>query len=505
MKVFGRIGFRLLLVNLVVLLVPMAGLEFARLYEKQLLDSLERDMKNQAALVRAHLEAAIAESPAPPVELADPKHEAMLREAAKTTRTRVRILDVSGNVALDSHRGGPPEGAEAGSPSVLGEGHGLRLGLHRAVDVRSRGEGEKWPSVAERAEVRDALSGKPSTRTRIRAREPMVLLFLAEPIRLGDGTAGVVYITRSTQPVLVELYKIRSGLVRVLAVALLGTLLVTLLLAWSISRPLGRLARAAKRVAGGELSVPIPVEGTGEIRDLSLAFAQMKERLEARLRYISEFSADVAHEFKSPLTAIKGAAELLGEGATDDPEAQRRFLRNIELDVERLDRLVSRLLLLSRVEASKEALDPVDLVAVAERVAGRSASVDQPVVVKCTTEPPIVRAREADLETAIGNLVDNALRFSARDERGEGDEPLPVEILLSKMGPTGATIRVVDHGPGIPKANMPRLFERFFTTDPDGGGTGLGLAIVKAIAEGHGGSVRCESVPGHTELVITLP
>ncbi len=497
MKFFGRIGVRLLVVNLVVLLVPVAGLEFARLYEKQLLGSLERDMMNQAALVTAHLEAALADSTAPPVELADPRHEAMLREAAKTTRTRIRVLDAAGGVALDSHRDGPPEGAEAESPSVLGEGHGLRFGIHHAVDARSRGEGEKWPAVPERDEVKEALLGRMSTRTRVRAREPMVLLFLAEPIRVGKSVAGVVYVTRSTQPVLVELYKIRSGLTRVLVVALVGTALVTLLLAWSISRPLGRLARAAKRVAGGELGVPVPVEGSGEIRELSLAFAQMKERLEARLRYISEFSADVAHEFKSPLTAIRGAAELLGEGATDDPEARRRFLRNIELDVDRLDRLVSRLLVLSRVESSNVAMEPVDLTAVAERVASRSSSVDQRVAVRCETEPPIVRGRESDIETALINLVDNALRFSS-------DADGPVEIVLEKRA-EGASVRVVDHGPGIPDSSTPRLFERFFTTDPEGGGTGLGLAIVKAIAEAHGGTVTCVSAPGETTFEMTFP
>jgi two-component system sensor histidine kinase ChvG len=446
------------------------------------------------------MESALAEGAAAPVELADPRHELILREAAKTTRTRIRVLDAAGGVALDSHRGGPPEGAEGGSPSMLGEGHGLRLGSSRDVDVRAKGEGDKWPVVPERAEVKEALAGRLATRTRIRAREPMVILFVAEPIRFQGGVAGAVYVTRSTQPVLYELYRIRSGIVRVLVVALVGTALVTLLLSWSISRPLGRLSRAAKRVAAGELSVPIPIGGSGEIRELSEAFAQMKERLEARLRYISEFSADVAHEFKSPLTAIKGAAELLGESASDDPEAQRRFLRNIELDVERLDRLVSRLLVLSRAEASNEPLSPVDLTSVAERVAARSAGVDQRVVVETHGEPPVVSGRESDLETAILNLVDNALRFSSTSE---GD-PRPVVIELSKKG-RGATVRVVDHGPGISPANMARLFDRFFTTDPEGGGTGLGLAIVKAIVEAHGGAVSATSSPGETAFTIDLP
>ncbi len=503
MKLLGRIGVRLLVVNLIVLLVPIAGLEFARLYEKQLLDSLERDMKNQAALVRAHLEESLEASGAPDAELSAPRHEAILRAAAMTTRTRIRVLDATGSVALDSHRGGPPEGAELSTSTVLlGDRHGWSFGLfHRAMAAGTRETPSKWPDVPDRLEVKAALDGSFSTRTRVRAREPMVILFLAEPIRAKGAVRGVVYVTRSTQPVLLELHKIRSGLLRVLAVALLGTLAVTLLLAWSISRPLGRLSRAAKRVAAGELAVAIPIAGSGEIRELALAFAQMKERLEARLRYISEFSADVAHELKSPLTAIRGAAELLGDGTSDDPDAQRRFLRNIELDVDRLDRLVSRLLLLSRIEASAVSMEPVDLTQVAERVAARSSSVDQSVVVRCETEPPVIRGREADLETALVNLVDNALRFSASAEDTPGGA---VEIVLSKIG-HGASVRVVDHGPGISDLNMGRLFERFFTTDADGRGTGLGLAIVKAIAEAHGGSVTCRSRKGETSFELCFP
>src|SRR6185312_13870744 len=138
------------------------------------------------------------------------------------------------------------------------------------------------------------------------------------------------------------------------------------------------------------------------------------------LRYISDFAADVAHEFKSPLTSIRGAAELLGEGAADDPEARARFLRNIELDVARLDRLVSRLLELSRIEASSETMAPVDLPALLRRVIDRASTPDRAIELRFAgpraegprPAPRSLRAREADLETALLNLLDNAVRFS---------------------------------------------------------------------------------------------
>ncbi len=296
---------------------------------------------------------------------------------------------------------------------------------------------------------------------------------------------------------LVELYRIRAGLFRVLAVAVALTLFVTLLLAWSITTPIEKLSRAAKRVSAGEPGVVVPVSGGAETRELGEAFAAMKDRLDARLRYIEGFAADVAHEFKSPLTSIRGAAELLGEGAADDPDARARFLRNIGLDVARLDRLVSRLLELSRIEASSEPVLPVDLEALARRVADRSATPDQRVVLHARSRKKLVHARQTDLETALVNLVDNAVRFSPPDAA--------VDVVIEDRAGAVAVI-VTDQGPGIPPAHLARIFDRFFTTDAERDGTGLGLAIARAVARAHGGDLTVESSPGEgTRFTITLP
>src|SRR5439155_2551821 len=107
--------FRLLLVNLLVLVVPATGLELARIHERQLLDALQRDMQNQAALVRAMLESDLESG----VTIDDPAHGLVLEDAARRTRTRVRIVDPSGEVVVDSHENGPPEGPEPPPPTVL--------------------------------------------------------------------------------------------------------------------------------------------------------------------------------------------------------------------------------------------------------------------------------------------------------------------------------------------------------------------------------------------------
>ena len=482
----GRIRYRLLVVNVLVLLVPVAALEFARVYERQLLEALERDMKNQATLVRVTVEANLARGEAP-----GQATEKVLAKAAERTRTRIRLLDASGLTLVDSHRHGPPEGREPKPPLLASPGSRDTSDLVRPE--RSQAEDTQ---VDARHEVREALGGARSTTTRVT--RSGVFLFLADPVRHAGKVAGVVYVTRSTSPVLFELHRIRSALIVVLAVAIVLGISFTFLLALTISRPIERLSRAARSIATGDRNVTLPLGGGGELSELGAAFEEMTKKLEARQRYISEFAADVAHEFKSPLTSIRGAAELLAEGADDDAETRRRFLGNIELDAARLDRLVSRLLELSRIEASDQQPQVFDLYAMLERAVRRSQGPDGNLVFRYGASSQWFSGRESDLETAVLNLLDNALRFAPPGTS--------VELDVSDEGKSRIEIRVTDHGAGITEEQMPHVFERFYTTDRDRDGTGLGLAIVKSVAVAHGGSISVDSTPGEgARFTLSLP
>jgi two-component system sensor histidine kinase ChvG len=481
----GRIRMRLLAVNLVVALVPVAGVEFARLFERQLLGSLESDMRHQAVLVRRFIESALSRG----IALDAPEIRDALVRAARDTRTRVRIIDAARHIVIDSHAEGPPEGPEPMVPGVLGLG--TQTNGARRSGVWNVGE-PRWPVPEQRLEVREAFAGKRSARTRIRDRAPNVLLFIAEPIYAEGRVVAVVYAVRSTEPVLFQLYRIRTGLLRVQGVAFVLTLLVTLGLALTISRPLGKLARAARRIESGERGVEVPIVGSGEIRELASALASMTEQLDLRLRYIADFTADVAHELKSPLTSIRGAAELLEDVAEGDPVARARFLGNIKLDVERLDRLVSRLLELGRVEAAQTMPVVLDLEALLRAIASRTHDVD------VTVEGgPFISARPHDLEMAVKNLVENARRHAPPGSR------VSVRAVID---PVHARIEVHDEGPGIPSDHLPRVFDRFFTTAAEENGTGLGLAIVRAVAMAHGGEAKVRSAKGEgTTFTLTVP
>src|SRR5262249_30173180 len=190
----------------------------------------------------------------------------------------------------DSHAAGVPEGPEPEPPHYLRPLSRFERGPAADGANRSSREAADWPPISERMEVKEALGGHDATLTRVARRPNAVFLFVATPV-LGSAPGGarqvdgVVYITRSTTPVLFELYRIRSGLFKVLLVTLSLSIATTLLLALSISHPLARLSKAAKRIAGGERGVSLPVRGSGEIRELAQTFNTMTDDLYHRLVY----------------------------------------------------------------------------------------------------------------------------------------------------------------------------------------------------------------------------
>ena len=220
-----------------------------------------------------------------------------------------------------------------------------------------------------------------------------------------------------------------------------------------------------------------------------------------------EFVANVSHELRTPLTLIRGYVETLREGALGDPDRAPGFLETIEKNVLRLGRLVDDLLELSRLESGGQILKPRPVEARA--LLGKVVEDFRPLAEKKRQALSLevdaaLGPFEADpdfLERAVRNLVDNAVKYAP-----EGG----AVTLQARVEGGSVVFRVRDNGPGIPKADLPRLFERFYRVDKSRsrelGGTGLGLAIVKHIAQLHGGGVAVESEPGSGSVFsIRLP
>ena len=226
-----------------------------------------------------------------------------------------------------------------------------------------------------------------------------------------------------------------------------------------------------------------------------------RRRLEVLRR---DFVANASHELKTPVAAVRALAETLLTALPEDPEAGRRFAVRIGREAERLDVLARDLVDLSRVERGTLYVEPVDLVGLAKEMVALLADRAEERRIRLSTElqPNVaVRGDRAQLGLLLSNLIDNALRYTP----AKGTVCVRLDATESR-----AVLQVADTGEGIPAAELPRIFERFYRVDKararQTGGTGLGLAIVRHVAEAHGGTVRVDSeLSRGSTFTVTLP
>jgi two-component system phosphate regulon sensor histidine kinase PhoR len=239
------------------------------------------------------------------------------------------------------------------------------------------------------------------------------------------------------------------------------------------------------------IAVPLEEELSGNVL---LLFQDL-----TRQRYLEtvrqDFISNLSHELRTPLAALKALTETLTEGALDDPPAARRFLEQMETEVDSLSLMVAELLELSRIESGRVPLDlkPTQawmiLTPAVERLRLQSERAGLAVAVDCPEDLPFVMADPNRLEQVVVNLLHNAIKFTPNGGR----------IDVCARPTTGAVIfSVQDTGIGITENDLPRIFERFFKADRarSGGGTGLGLAISRRLVEAHGGKLWVESIEG---------
>ncbi len=299
--------------------------------------------------------------------------------------------------------------------------------------------------------------------------------------------------------------------------ALTGTVLLVVLAggAWLILRaglrPLEHMADSARAIKAGDLSQRVtPADEGSEVGELGLALNTMLDEIEAAFREreateerLRQFLADASHELRTPLTSIQGFAELFRLGAGQErAEVDRQvMMRRIEEESARMRVLVDDLLLLARLDRTRDLRDDdVDLAVLAAdactdaaaAATGRAVSLEAPV-------PVVVRGDPDHLRQAVGNLVANALRHT----------PEGTAIEVRALRQDGRALLVVrDHGDGLADDALDHAFDRFWQADAArvGTGAGLGLSIVAAIAAEHGGTARARNHPdGGAEFTIDLP
>lgn len=285
----------------------------------------------------------------------------------------------------------------------------------------------------------------------------------------------------------------------------------------AIAAPIERITQAASRIAQGERQAVLPAPFGREVRTLTRAVESMRKELEGR-HLAEKLAADLSHELKNPVAAIRAAAEVLSDGALDEPdrETARRFVARIIEASQRLQGILNNLLMLTRLQARGVLREPVDLAdLVRQSIEAHTAQATRKRVELRASLPTemLVLGDEPWLRRAVDNLIDNAIAFAQADPAGTAAPQVFLRLtpaVEADHGLTGdnsqVTLEIENTGPGIAPKVLHRLFERFVTTRRDTGGSGLGLAIVAAVAEQHGGRIAVKQPgPPSTCFCLTLP
>lgn len=324
-------------------------------------------------------------------------------------------------------------------------------------------------------------------------------MYVAAPIMSDGKIIGVLSVSKANR-VFIPIMHASEQRVLTAGLWLLGiALLIGIVMVWWINRDIKRLIGYADAVSDGQAAALPRRLGSTELNRLAGALENMRRRLEGK-EYVTRYVHALTHELKSPLAAVRGAAEILQE---DPPaEARQRFSGNIQQQTLRMQRLIDKMLLQARLE-SQLTLDsePLDFAAlVSESIESKAAPAAQrQITIHSELAPVSLRGDTLLLSQAVSNLLDNALDFSP-----DGG----TLIVRGEQEGNDYRLTVRDHGPGVPDYALGRVFERFYSLPRENGGksTGLGLSFVHEVAQRHGGRITLHNHPeGGAVAVLTLP
>lgn len=482
----------LLLVLLSVLILPLGAVYFFRIFENELVRQTEQELIAQSAVMAATLrhllrDPAAVSVPAPldpqplfpvvdlaqPLEPPRPEARPAATDAdprlSEAARIMTRIMQDTQTVTLAGMRLLDPGGTVIAGREEIG------LSLAHVPEVRQALDG----SYA--AVIRQRFSDEPRPPIYSISRGTDIRVFTAFPIHEDERLLGVVYLSRTPPSILKRLHDVRREVALAGLTLLVVTVLLGLLVSSAIARPIRALLLQIERVRRGEARTvrPIAHPVTREVARLSESFSAMSEALAERGDYIRRFASHVSHEFKTPLTAMQGALELLRDHLdTMEPARARAFLDNLLADTERMKQLVGRLLELARADALEPSREQSNLASVLRNVDSAFRDRGLRVLGADQAEATSISMAAETLEIVLTNLAENSLRHGADRLTVSANAQDDALILL-----------VIDNGQGVLPTNRDKIFTPFFTTRRACGGTGLGLEICRSLLRAHGAHI----------------
>jgi two-component system, OmpR family, sensor kinase len=438
----------------------------------QKVDGLERDLTSYSA----SFEQAIAN------QLTAGQLDSLTSSLAERTGARVTLLDIPVD-ELD------PDNLESSQPYVISDSSHTDATLQPSSDLVLEAFRTGSAATSTHAENGDGLAQ--AGQTIFYQGQPSWVVVFSEPLDEVQDTVGVIQ-----RQVMI------AGLIALVLAVVTGYYAASVL-----ARRVKRLERAVGEVAAGNFSEPIPVDSADELGQLAQKFNEMQRRLARLDSARKEFIANASHELRTPIFSLGGFVELLQDEELDE-ETREEFLTTMREQVDRLQKLTTDLLDLSRLDAGSLdlELEPVPLRTLANQVAGEfNAAAAR----KDTAIEVVDAGSEVDIEAIcdpervaqiVRVLVDNALVHTPDGTK------VSVEIRARREpdAPPVAELLVTDDGPGIRRRELVHVFERFHTSD-SGQGSGLGLAIARELAQRMEGTLDVSSRPGHTVFTLTLP
>jgi signal transduction histidine kinase len=452
----------------------------------------------------------------------------LARSGSYLADVRVQILSPSGSVLVDSGRPGDTDrlfwittergiglGGRPGTgpmriesvfiavPGMEGSDPSARSELSQALRQTIGGGGDIYeytrrPSLwGPRLAVGESAGGVPSPLVA----EPRSDQTVRVPIGDGRNPAGYVQVSESPSLRAAALRTTFQPFLIAAAGAVLLAGAIGLVIGRRLSEPIIALSRTAEQMGAGDLSVRVPTSGKGEIGQLGVEFNRMADRLQATFEQLAEerdtlrrFIGDASHELRTPVTALRSFLELLQGNASRSAKTRAEFVADSLHQVDRLEWITHNLLGLTRLDAgitslSLEDIRVSDLMSALGAAYGAKAERSGVELVQEAPEEGLeLQGDRALLETAVGNLIDNAIKFT----------PAGGKVAYgANRTEAGFRLWVRDNGKGIDPDDLPHIFDRFYRGRGEAAdGSGLGLALVKSIVEAHGGEVRVESDPG---------
>lgn len=489
-KFLSKISIRLLLFNILLVFLPIAFFFYMDTYEKGQLILQERSMVQQGRIIAS----ALLDS-----DNFQEKSIKIIKNLENKSESRIRVINFKGKKVADSStinlitesdnnaRSNYKQVQSADSNflySIVRSIMDLARYILRGPQQTSTKEYYLERSFLEGIEVKAALDGRYGATTRISSGgQRSITLYSAIPVFNNESVTGVVLVSQSTYRILQNLYEIRLAILRIFLISLFAAVAIGLLISRTIATPLKLLRNEALNITDKTGKIKTNFKKTkrqDEIGDLSRSLSVLTHKLKEHIDKTNNFASDISHEFKNPLASIKTATELLDQYPED-----KKFIAIINQEVSRLERLITGVKEISNLEAGNlgEDIKVIDPSSIIEMVIAR---------LKLTTTKKInfIINKDKNLKIEISpirfsqvieNVLSNAISFSPDNSS--------IHIGIRQINKR-IKIKILDEGPGIPKENLDKVFNRFFTYRGDNrDNSGLGLSISKSIITLYGGSI----------------